>query len=78
MRINGKIAKEIEPLNQNSSLKKRRDQKLFNRYMSKAGNNILNVFYKNVKDGKNTKTDFDPLYAFCILLVRKNTVEELT
>lgn len=46
--------------------------------MSKSGSNTFSIFYKNIRDGKNTKTDFDPLYAFGILLVKKNTVEELT
>ena len=76
--LNGKVLKEIDPLNQNSSLKKRRDQKIFNRYMVKNGTNTLSISYKNVKDGKNTKVDFDPLYVFCILLVKKLTVEELS
>jgi hypothetical protein len=46
--------------------------------MSKSGSNSFSIFYKNIRDGKNTKTEFDPLYAFGILLVKKNTVEELT
>jgi hypothetical protein len=78
LRVNGKIVKEVEPLNQNSSLKKRRDQKLFNRFMSRVGTNTLNISFKNIKDGKNTKVDYDPHYVFCILLVRKRSVDELS
>jgi len=78
LRVNGKIVKEVEPLTQNSSLKKRRDQKLFNRFMSRVGKNTFNVCFKNIKDGKNTKVDYDPHYVFCILLVRKRSIEELS
>lgn len=78
IRVNGKIVKEIEPLNQNSSLKKRRDQKLFNRYMSRVGINAFNINYKNIKDGKNTKVDYEPIYVFAIVIVRKKTIDELS
>lgn len=77
IRLNGKIVKEIEPLNQNSSLKKRRDQKYFMRHHIKMGLNTINITFKNVRDGKNTKCDFDPNYVFTVVLIKKNSVEEL-
>ena len=78
IKINGKSLKEVKPLHQNSSLKKRRDEKLFNRQNIKTGQNTFSITYQNVQDGKNTKVKQDPKYVFVIVLVRKISVEELS
>ena len=78
IKINSKLIKEVKPLHQNSSLKKRRDEKLFNRQNVKLGPNNISMSYQNVQDGKNTKLKQDPKYIFTIVLVRKISVEELS
>jgi hypothetical protein len=78
LKLNGKVLKEIKPLHQNSSLKKRRDEKLFNRQNLKVGPNTLSINYQNIQDGKNTKLKQDPKYVFIVVLVRKISVEELS
>lgn len=78
IKLNGKAVKEVKPLHQNSSLKKRRDEKLFNRQNIKLGPNTLSINYQNVVDGKNTKLKQDPKYVFAIVLVRKISVDELS
>lgn len=77
IRVNNKAIKEFKPLHQNSSLKKRRDEKIFNRQMCSVGKNTLQIIFQNVKDGKNTKTGEDPLYVFVVLLVRKLKTQDL-
>lgn len=78
IRINNKIIKEVKPLHQNSSLKKRRDEKLFNRQNIRLGLNSMSIVFQNVQDGKNTKLKQDPRYVFIIVLVRKLSFEELS
>lgn len=78
IKLNSKVVKEVKPLHQNSSLKKRRDEKLFNRQNVKVGFNSLSINYQNVVDGKNTKLKQDPKYVFAVVLVRKILVEELS
>ena len=58
------MLKEVKPLHQNSSLKKRRDEKLFNRQNVKVGANSVSINFQNVVDGKNTKLKQDPKYVF--------------
>jgi len=77
LRFNNSIVKEFKPLHQNSSLKKRKDEKFFSRHNIKLGNNHLKIQYENVKDGKNSERTSDPKYIFCVLLVKKLTVDEL-
>ena len=77
IRVNNKTVKEVKPLHHNSSLKKRRDEKIFNRHMSKMGPNSLKIVYQNVQDGKNTKRGEDPKYIFSVLYVRRLSVPVL-
>lgn len=76
IRINGSIVKTFSPLMHNSSLKKRRDEKLT---ITKPiiGTNTLSFNFENVRDGKNTKVDKDPLYTFTVVLVKRLSVNEL-
>lgn len=78
IKLNAKVLKEVKPLHQNSSLKKRRDEKLFNRQNVKVGLNSVSINFQNVVDGKNTKLKQDPKYVFTVVLVRKIAVEELS
>ena len=78
MRVNNNPIKEFKPLHQNSSLKKRRDEKFFNRTLWKTGSNYLQMIFENIKDGKNTKAGEDPFYVFTVLLIRKLNIQELS
>lgn len=77
IKINNRVAKILKPLNQNSSLKKRRDEKLFTRNYIYPGINTLNISYENYLDNKNSKENQDSKYVFTILLVRKLKAEKL-
>lgn len=78
IRLNGKTIKEIKPLHQNSSLKKRRDEKLFLKSQIKFPNTNLAFIYENCRDGKNTKTGRDPNYVFTVGIVKKLDIETLS
>lgn len=76
--INGRKIKELKPLSQNSSLKKRRDEKLtIPLSVLNHGTNSLCFSYVNVQDGKNTKFNKDPLYVFSLLMAQKLSKQEL-
>lgn len=76
IRVNGVLVKQVTPLLHNSSLKKRRDEKLI--IMKPIiGTNTISFNFANVKDGKNTKADRDPMYTFAVVLIRKLSVNEL-
>lgn len=76
IRVNGTLVKNLAPLLYNSSLKKRRDEKLV--IMKPViGTNTISFNFENVRDGKNTKADKDPLYTFAVVLIKKLSVNEL-
>ena len=77
IKINGRIVKEVKPLNQNSSLKKRRDEKFFTKNHIYPGINTFQVNYENCLDNKNSKENTDCKYVFTILLIKKFSVERL-
>jgi len=77
IKINGKLIKDIKPLHQNSSLKKRRDEKIFIKSQIRSCNLNLQFFFSNCKDNKNSKTNADPHYVFTVVLVKKLTTDEL-
>lgn len=76
--INDLFIKEFRPLNPNSSLKKRRDEKLVLGKERRIGTNSLRFVYENIADGKNTKAGTDPKYVFAVLHVRRLSVKELS
>ena len=76
--INDSLIKEFRPLNPNSSLKKRRDEKLVLGKERRIGTNSLRFVYENIADGKNTKSGTDPKYVFAVLHVRRLSVKELS
>ena len=80
LRFNDQIMKEFKPLAVNSSIKKRKDEKLtFRDYWKQQpfAENTLQIFYENVQDNKNTKTGEDPKYFFGVYLIQKLSVQEL-
>jgi hypothetical protein len=77
IKINNRIVKILKPLNQNSSLKKRRDEKFFTRNHVYPGINTLCISYENYLDNKNSKENQDCKYVFTILLIKKFSVEKL-
>lgn len=77
IKVNEQSVKIITPLLQNSSLKKRKDEKLVITN-PKMGTNTICFKFENIKDGKNTKVDRDPMYTFTVVLVKKLTVLELS
>lgn len=78
IKLNNELIKEVKPLHQNSSLKKRKDEKIFSRKNIKMGSNSVWIQFENVQDGKNTKPKQDPKYVFVVVLVRRVSVEELS
>lgn len=76
--INDSLIKEFRPLNPNSSLKKRRDEKLVLGKERRIGTNSLRFVYENVADGKNTRAGADPKYVFTVLHIRRLSVKELS
>lgn len=74
--VNGCVAKTVLPLVPNSSLKKRRDEKL-TISNPKIGTNRLTIVFENVRDGKNTKVDKDPLYTVAVVLIRRLSADDL-
>lgn len=76
IRVNEELVKSVVPLTYNSSLKKRRDEKLVIT-KPKIGTNSISITYENVTDNKNTKKGKDPLYTFAVVLVKKLSVNEL-
>jgi hypothetical protein len=76
--LNDSLIKEFRPLNPNSSLKKRRDEKLILGKERRIGTNSLRFVYENVPDGKNTKAGIDPKYVFAVLHVQRLSVAELS
>ena len=77
IKVNELKVKDVSPLLQNSSLKKRKDEKLVITN-PKMGTNTICFNYENVKDGKNSKVDRDPMYIFTVVLIQKLTVTELS
>jgi hypothetical protein len=70
--FNDKPVKEIQPLARNSSLKKRKDEKLRDLLKEVSmGTNSVVINYENVFDSKNSKSDQTPIYAFTVLLIKK-------
>jgi hypothetical protein len=81
LKFNDVFLKEFKPLAVNSSIKKRKDEKLTireNFKQSSNADNTLQIFFENVFDNKNTKIGDDPKYFFGIYLIQKLTVEELS
>lgn len=78
IKINGKTIKDIKPLHQNSSLKKRRDEKLYIKSQIRSANLNQQFFYQNCKDNKNSKSNSDPSYVFTVVLVQKLSTQELS
>ena len=76
IKINGEMVRQVLPLVYNSSLKKRRDEKLIVK-KPVVGKNTISLNFENVKDGKNTKIDKDPAYTIAVVLVRKLKINEL-
>ncbi len=76
--FNDTLIKELRPLNPNSSLKKRRDEKLVLGKERRIGTNSLRFVYENIADGKNTKAGTDPKYVFAVLHVHRLSVNELS
>lgn len=75
IRLNGSLIKNVLPLMHNSSLKKRRDEKLT--FCPIIGTNTISFNFENIRDGKNTKVDKDPFYTFTVVLVKKLSVNDL-
>ena len=81
LKFNDLILKEFKPLAVNSSIKKRKDEKLTIRdhYKQSAyAENTLQIFYENAFDNKNTKIGDNPKYVFAIYLIEKLSVEKLS
>lgn len=78
IRINDVLVKDVKLLAQNSSLKKRRDEKL-SRFVQqlKGGTNKISVSFQNVMDGKNSKLHRDAPYTFTVVIVEKLAVNAL-
>lgn len=68
---NGQTIASIKPLQVNSSLKKRKDQKIFNSSFWKLGTNSIKFTYKIMRDGKNTLPGTEPPYIFGVFLVTR-------
>lgn len=62
LKVNGKLVKEAKALHQNSSLKKRRDEKYLARFGWKMGPNKVEIVWDNVYDGKNSKAGAEKLW----------------
>ena len=79
--INGIQIKEIRPLVLNSSLKKRKDERLVLGKELMEGSNTLKLVYENVFDDKNSKKDSkqfpNPKYVITVLLIKRISPNEL-